>query len=174
MCIGTITDALQSGALTLAEISRQTRVSSTTIAGIRDDIGLHSAHERVTKAQRAAAIALAAAAGPDADVQKIAAEVGASQDPIRRLLRKQDLISSDRPRAPISPDLLAVARMHLEDRAPYREVARTTGIGIQTLIRHFPDMGADRENRALLGWINGRPDLRDLYVELSRGLPTVV
>ncbi|WP_157831597.1 hypothetical protein [Microbacterium hominis] len=174
MCLDSVREAIQDGSATLSEIAERTGVSRATVSSVRDELRIVVTRERITPNQRAAAVELAKTTGPGANPAEIAAQVDAKPGAIRKLLLKEGLISPGVSRAPISPERLAMAKAHLDDGASYREVARTTGIGIKTLIRHFPDMGADRDNRALLGWINGRPELRELYAELNKGLPAVV
>lgn len=172
-CLESVAALLRGGAHTVEAIASATRVSRTTVIGVRKDLGMPGRHERLTATQRSAAIALSQSQTGDADPDWIAQQIGAKPLTVRRLLRKEQIISPSTSNRPISEKRLARARLLLEDGAPYREVARTTRIGVKTLVRHFPDMGADRSNRALLAWINKRPDIRDLYLELNRGLPKV-
>lgn len=172
-CVAAVKAELAAGTATLPEIAERTGVSRKTVSAIRDEMGIPAQLQRITPAQRAAAIALASASIAAPDPAEIAVQVGAKPVAVRRILIKEGIIVPATTRRPAGAERLALAQMHLEDGASYREVSRTTGIGVKTLIRHFPDMGSDRDNRALLAWINARADIRELYVELNRGLRAV-
>lgn len=164
-CLSTIDSMLTAGNSVTKAVA-VTGASPTTVTERRRQLGLPSRYQRMSPQVRAAILALAATTDPD----QIAAEVGEDPAKVRRLLLREGLVEAA-PTGPIPPELLAQARLLIEDEAPYAEVARTTGISMNALARHFPGKGATRDHKSLVSWIHMDPTRQALHREITRGLP---
>jgi hypothetical protein len=103
----------------------------------------------------------------------IAEQVGLDAALVRRFLRRAGVVKAGVQYQKLSDEQLARAKAHLEDGASYAEAARSVGARAESLARHFPGYGRDREHRALIAWINQNPDVKALHDEIGRIQPVV-
>ncbi|MBN9214796.1 MAG: hypothetical protein J0J04_08270 [Microbacterium sp.] len=169
ICLERVDDLLR-GQASITDVTAETGVSRSTVSARRKELRLPPTVTPMPPARRAAILALAAAAEDAIEPDRIAAEVGEKTANVRRLLVREGLIVPAETRGPLTPEQLDQAQALLEDEAPYAEVARTTGIGMKTLARHFPGMGAGTDHKVLIAWINSNPARAALHDELTKGM----
>lgn len=161
-CIERVDGMLDAGERNISAIQRATGVSAATIRARRDELGLEGRqYRRLSDIDALTELTLA-----DHDTSAIAARLNVEEHTVRRHQVDLGLREAETKFGPVSDEQLARAgRMLREERASYRETARTVRADVDTLRRHFPGLGFTAEDKSTIASVLATPDLRRLHEE---------
>lgn len=150
----------------VSAISREAGVSTKLVRQRREALGLPGAgHRHLADVERLTELSLA----PDTTTAEIAIALNVEEYTVRRHQVALGLREPETKHRRADPDALVHAeRLLRDDRASYQEAARTVGVGIDTIARHFPGLGWTGEDRATMASLLKNPDLRKLHLEFFR------
>jgi len=163
VCLTAVDELLRSGNTNLTDISRRTGVSTPTIRQRRDELGVTGrGYRRLNDIDALTELTLA-----NHDPAVIADQLNVEVHTVRRRQVDLGLREPDARFRRTDDSVLARAEQMLrEERASYSETARTVGVDVDTLRRHFPGLGWTADDFATMASILSTPELRRLHVEL--------
>ncbi|WP_433673800.1 hypothetical protein [Microbacterium gorillae] len=161
-CINRVDELLVAGERNISAIARETGVSTPTIRGRRDALGIgRPAYRRLDDIDALTEMTLA-----NTSMEEIASRLNVEVHTVRRYQQVLGLREKVTDRRVPEEVLMRAERMLREERTSYLETARTLGVDVDTLRRHFPGLGWTSEDRSTMASVLGHPDLKRLHLEI--------
>lgn len=161
-CINRVDELFLAGERNVSAIARETGVSAPTIRGRRDALGISKpAYRRLDDIDALTEMTLA-----NASMEQIASRLNVEVHTVRRYQQVLGLRERVTDRGVPEEVLMRAERMLREERTSYLETARTLGVDVDTLRRHFPGLGWTSEDRSTMASVLAHPDLKRLHLEI--------